>query len=400
MQQADEESLSAGGRRPKVWLAMGLTAAALVVSGYLSYVSLMAGESPAGCGAGSGCAEVLSSKWSRVLGIPVSLLAVFAYLDVMFALWMDGWGKEWARGLARCALTIWSAVIVGSAAWFVYLQVFKLGAVCPYCMAGHGLGVALVVTLVYQHRLRHYKLGWVGLAGVVLMAVLQMNSTTAVTTLENTVESQLTDQADDDQRTVTLLNGQLKLDPDGEPLLGSADAKHLMALMFDYACPHCRHTHGVLEQVRVAYPKWIAVVAMPMPMNPACNEHVPGDVGARFAESCELARIALAVYYADRAVFPGFDQWMYEPAVARTAEQARSEAIRRVGAVAYEQAYADPRTERMMARNVHAYGLSGADRVPVLVMPAGHASAAVVGRVDEVDQVVNWLKSPVGGESQ
>ena len=377
--------------QPGDWLAIALTTGALAVSGYLSYVSLMSGESPAGCGSGSGCAEVLASKWSRVWGLPVSLLAVVAYLDILFALYLDVKGKSWARGLAGVALTIWSSVIVGSAGWFVYLQVFELGAVCPYCMAGHGLGVVLVIVLICQGRLRQLWTGLIGLAGVLMLILVQMNSTSAVTTLQNTAGVHNVDQTDNERRTVTLLNGQLILNLDEEPLLGSADAKHVVALMFDYACPHCRHTHAVLEEVREAYPVGVAVVALPTPLNPGCNEHVPGDMGARFAESCELARIGLAVFDADREAYAGFDRWMYEPTTPRTAEEARSEAIRRVGAEAFEQSYAGPRTERMMARNVDVYGLSGADRVPVLVLPGGHEKAAVVGRVDEAKQVIDWL---------
>ena len=120
----------------------------------------------------------------------------------------------------------------------------------------------------------------------------------------------------------------------------------------------------------------------------------------RFAESCELARIGLAVFFADREAFPAFDRWMYEPETARTAEEARSEAVKRVGDERFEQAYNDPRTEQMMARNVEVYGQSGADRVPVLVLPAGHESAAVVGRIDQADQVTGLLGLETGGGSQ
>lgn len=382
------------------WLALVLAVGALGVSGYLSYVSLVTGISPAGCGSGSGCAAVLASKWSRVLGVPVSLLAVVAYLDILFALVMETRGAGWMRRLTRPAIAIWSGVIVGSAAWFMYIQLVELGAVCPYCMTGHGLGIALVVTLVCQRGLKSFKFGWIGLVPVVLMAALQVSSTGAVTTIDNAAGELVEDTTNaDGRRSVTLLNGQLTFDLDEEPVLGSADAEYVVALMFDYACLHCRHTHGVLERVRDDYPGRVAVVMMPMPMNPACNEHVAEDLGARFAESCELVRIGLAVFFADRDAFQDFDRWMYEPAVARTAEAARTEAARRVGYEAFEQSYADPRMEQMLARNVDAYGLSGAERVPVLVLPGGHESAAIVGRIDAAQQVIELLGLGVEGGS-
>jgi protein-disulfide isomerase len=180
-------------------------------------------------------------------------------------------------------------------------------------------------------------------------------------------------------------------------VLGSPDAEHVMVMLFDYACLHCRHTHGVLLELMRDRPGYLAAVQLPMPLNHACNPHAPEEMDARFDESCELAKIAVAVFLADRATFEDFDRWIYEPQAPRKAEQARAEAIRRVGKNQFEQAYADPRMQGIIDRNVYVYGRSGADRVPVLIVPG---RAAVVGRVDSVDLLIGLLEQGPPGASR
>jgi uncharacterized membrane protein len=382
------------GRTALVW-SITLTLGALAVSAYLSYVSLKSGQSPAGCGSGSGCAQVLASKWSRWLGVPVSLLASLMYLAVLAAL-----PAAWSRNATRqrvgwFALTCAAAGIVGSASWFTYLQLFELHAVCPYCMAGHALGLALAGVLLCRAPRRRLAAVALGLAGVAVIAVVQINTAAVVGTLGTPAAGRDTDLTTADRRTVTLLDGRLDLTLQDEPLLGEADAPRVLAVMFDYACPHCRHTHGVLQQVRRDHPDQLVVVALPTPLNRGCNPHAPAEMPARFDESCELAQIALAVYLADPSAFEPFDRWMFDPQTPRTAAQARDEAIRRVGAKSFEQTFSDPRTKQMIARNVYAYGQSGADRVPVLIAPG---APVLYGRVDDPQRVADMLGlGPVGG---
>src|SRR5262252_3480080 len=70
-----------------LWGLRALTIAALGVSGYLLVVSLDQQRLPVGCGAGSGCAAVLASRWSSIFGIPVSYLAAVVYLGVFLVTW-------------------------------------------------------------------------------------------------------------------------------------------------------------------------------------------------------------------------------------------------------------------------------------------------------------------------
>ncbi len=378
-------------------LAALLAFAAFGISAYLSYLSLATGQGPAGCGSGSGCAEVLASKWSRWFGAPVSLLAVWLYVAVLAALPSQFAPSAEARLIGRQLFTTAAVAITGSALWFIYLQVFILKAICPYCMAGHALGLLLSVVLVWRLHARQLLAGAIGLAGVVLVVVGQMNTATNLGILSTPTPGLDSDITSADQRTVTVLGGALALDLDEEPLLGPPDAEQVVILMLDYACPHCRHTHGVIEKYQAEQPGRLAVVILPTPLNRGCNPHAPEGVGSRFEESCELAKIALAVFLADPAAFPAFDRWLFEPSEPRSGQSAQREAVRRLGEKIFEQAYGNPRMQQMITRNVYIYGQSGADRVPVLMVPG---APAVVGRVDDQGVLAELLQVTPAAELQ
>lgn len=378
-------------------LAVVLALGALGISVYLSYTSIVTGRSPAGCGSGSGCAEVLGSKWSYLIHVPVSVYAALVYTHLLACLFMAKSRKHAGYELARVILSIYAAVILGAALWFIYLQLFVVKAVCPYCMADHALGIALAGVLIFYLRTRRPVPMLAGVACVVLMAVIQINSTTAVARLDAPTSGTDADTTTADGRMVAVFNGKLTLALADEPVLGDPRAEHVVVLMYDYACPHCRHTHGVIHDLLRDRPGLVAVVLLPTPLNRACNPHAPEGMDARFDESCELARVALSVFLADRAGFADFDRWMYEPQAPRSAEEAWAEALRRVGEEKFEHHYHDPRMQQLIDRNVYVYGQSGADRVPVLAVPG---RAAVVGRVDGVGLLIDLLEAPDPAASQ
>ena len=67
---------------PSRWVSISctlLSTVALGVAVYLYSTSLAESGRPLGCGENSGCAEVLTSRWSQVFGIPVSIPAALVY---------------------------------------------------------------------------------------------------------------------------------------------------------------------------------------------------------------------------------------------------------------------------------------------------------------------------------
>src|SRR5690554_2230044 len=105
----------------RLGILCGLVAAS--IAGYLAFTSWQTRGTPWGCGAGSGCEEVLRSRWSSLFGLPVSLLAVIVDLGLVLSLrTMPGRPamKHWALALATS--------IIIAAVWFIGLQIFVLRA--------------------------------------------------------------------------------------------------------------------------------------------------------------------------------------------------------------------------------------------------------------------------------
>ena len=138
-----------------------LALVAMAVSGYLSWLAILEGQSALGCGGGTfDCDEVLGSRWSVWLGMPVSVLGMLTYAAILFstlALFFAQSGS--LRDVARLTVTIASTTAVGAGLWVMALQVFAVQAFCPYCCAVHASGLSIVVLLVLTSK------GHVGTSG-------------------------------------------------------------------------------------------------------------------------------------------------------------------------------------------------------------------------------------------
>ncbi|HUE17027.1 MAG TPA: vitamin K epoxide reductase family protein, partial [Planctomycetaceae bacterium] len=119
-----------------------------VVAAYLLSVSLAHRNLPAGCSQGSGCDEVLNSRWAQVFGVPVSGPALAVYGVLLLTVLSMGFGSSPVQKMRKwSALILLAVVLAGSAIWFVGLQLVAVRAICPWCLAEHGLGL-LVATIV------------------------------------------------------------------------------------------------------------------------------------------------------------------------------------------------------------------------------------------------------------
>jgi uncharacterized membrane protein len=139
--------------RPILGLHPGIILAALDVIGlaiaaYLSVVEL-AGGVPV-CGPIHGCEEVARSEYSRIAGIPVAVFGVGLSL-VLLTLAVAWWKSDlYALLLAHYGLSLAGVIFE---VYFLYLQVFVIGAVCIWCTT-YGLSLILrfVIALVVWIR--------------------------------------------------------------------------------------------------------------------------------------------------------------------------------------------------------------------------------------------------------
>ncbi len=133
-------------------LITALALVALSLTTYLTWSSWQS-EAIAGCNADGvvDCDLVLSSHWSRWLGVPVSLSGVIIYVGVLSLCWPAA-KKPWS--LAGTGLLFLSLSAAGAAVWFTSVQAFLLQSFCLYCLGVHtcGLLIAGLTLLLIQGR--------------------------------------------------------------------------------------------------------------------------------------------------------------------------------------------------------------------------------------------------------
>ncbi|MES2440973.1 MAG: vitamin K epoxide reductase family protein [Verrucomicrobiota bacterium] len=252
-----------------------------------------------GCG-GGGCGEILSSRWSMVWGIPVPAFGVAAYVLLYAALL---WRKEAAAAFCFAA-------IAGAAVWFIFVQTAFLRHYCPWCMAAHGIGcgIALLGLIGDKWDLRFIHGLQAGAAAALCLALAQLYGPVASSHRIDAVSSATAAvpggiHSRGTGRKITFDDGKKIYDIPALPRIGSADAKQVMVEYFDYRCPACRRMRGYLEALVAKHPVDISILLLPVPLDHECNSALsPMDGG--HPGSCQLTKIALAVWRAKPEAFP------------------------------------------------------------------------------------------------
>ena len=128
-------------------LRLAAAALALVGAGLAAYL-LYARHTGAtlACSSG-GCETVQRSRYSELLGVPVAALGLFAYLTLLVA--------AVARGeLARLAQAMVALTAFGFTTYLLVVQLWLIGAVCDWCLAGDAVTTALAGLALVRLRAR------------------------------------------------------------------------------------------------------------------------------------------------------------------------------------------------------------------------------------------------------
>ena len=363
-------------------------------AGYLAWVAIHNGPA-AGCGSESGCNAVLQSRWAYWLDLPVSVPAVLVYLALLgvTVLLQKRPSPDDQRG-SWAAIIILSVIVAGAALWFVGLQVFVIKAFCKFCMTAHACGFAAALLCLKNiplaadpdtpmwttgsgkrgvPRQAIFSLVLIGLAGVAVLAGGQVlvqkqrnvvkvlpvrgaraTKTAAAPSSASTNHSTpkalggpSTDQPVSPNarliapRSLSLYSNQFLIKLDEVPMIGSPDSPHVIVYLFDYNCPHCRALHSILVKTCQQLTNQLGVVCLPMPISTQCNPFLP-RTSHSIPNSCEYARLGLAVWRAKPEVQRQFDDWMFAGVKPPPLEQAREYAAQLVGADKLKSALADP----------------------------------------------------------
>jgi uncharacterized membrane protein len=110
----------------------GLALLGLAISAYLTWVHY-AGIEPV-CTGISDCERVQSSDYAELVGIPVAVLGLAGYSTILASLW------------TRVEVTaLLSYLAVAFSAYLTWAEVFKIDAICQWCVASALITVAIAV---------------------------------------------------------------------------------------------------------------------------------------------------------------------------------------------------------------------------------------------------------------
>jgi len=408
----------ASSNRVKV-VTILLAGLAAGLSGLLLYQSQTLDLLP-GCGGGSGCETVLSSKWSLWLGIPVSLPALGIYTAMFAAVLLRDPRARHAQPPTEWVMVLCAVSAIAAALWFVTVQVALVGALCKYCLATHAAGVSASVLCVLSAKpvLSVKSLSTAGAAALGLAVVLiggqvagdaPKSAGPRVTFADDApsiapiaqpplvaihdspaappavIQSTPTDPAPPPpadavpvatsaQRMVKFYGGRFEVDATAVPVLGDPQAPIVLAVLYDYTCLHCRDTRKILEKTREQYGDKLAILCLPVPLDSDCNKLIRRtSPGNRYA--CEVAQTSLALWRAAPGKWPQFDRRLYTEADIRTTARAKIAAWEIIGESALDKAMKDGWVDQQIALGVNLYALcgkaSGSTALPMLVSEHG-----------------------------
>jgi uncharacterized membrane protein/predicted DsbA family dithiol-disulfide isomerase len=225
------------------------------------------------CGAGGGCAKVRGSAFSHIGPVKLPAIGIGAFSGLLaLAVWAS-------RKRHYKVLAIQTGLAALGAITLIALMVFKIGAVCKWCMV-----VDVSAILSFGLALAIYRREPVDVESVGMRSMWAVAAVTAIAVpfLWNYSVS---------ATVVSLPKPIAKYQVEGK----------VNVIMFtDFQCPHCRRLHEVIEELRPTLGDRLHIVRMMMPMHfhpgakPAALAYMcmPEDKLEAAAERFYTARVA------------------------------------------------------------------------------------------------------------
>lgn len=132
-----------------IFLALGIIG--FFDAGYLTLKHYT--HTPIGCSLVQGCERVTTSEYAVVGGVPVALLGTLYYFIIALfsGIYLKTKNKKWIR-----AEIIITPIGFAASVWFVYAQLFIIGAICLYCIGSVFISTALFVVSMVNFKQKTY----------------------------------------------------------------------------------------------------------------------------------------------------------------------------------------------------------------------------------------------------
>ena len=377
---AGEAAPSVGAQLPWAqWLALLLVVAGLILSVVLTrnyYQHVLAGQ-VSGCSISAyvDCDRISASQFSAVAGVPISAVALAAYvvLGGLLAVPLAAGLRASAAACLKLATLLAGAgalVSVGLA----LLSALVIGALCLYCALLQLTTVGLFAVLLRLRaqprpstrsgKRRPERQAFAPAAGAVAAGVAVALAATlgfeaeALSTGTRAAASAALQQAGPSflsRQTHTFAS-------DGVPGVGPADAPVQIMVFGDYNCSHCRSFDPEALRLATTFPDEVRVLFKFYPLDGTCNR----AMGNRTSTSCLAAAAAYAAHQQGR--FVEYHQLLYEHFQNHRPQQLLDNAA--TAGVADSEAFLrDLQSEaamRHIQRDVDEGHRSGVDRTPTV----------------------------------
>ena len=297
------------------WAMLALLPVLLISAGiaaYLGWVHLLlthgvgAFESACNLGGAFDCDKVNTSRWSELLGMPISFWAVPLYLAM-------GWLALAGRGVSPRGRRARGALLP-VAAWNVLvslvlagISVFVLEYICLFCVALYALHLLALVLVLLPPGGRRPTLPMaldlglcVAVAAVSLALLYPLGITlgegmdrVVVESIELAAEPEPDTTSGRSPGTVRLPEVVLDLTPLAHaPTEGAPDAQVTVVVVSDFQCSYCRRLQGSLAGLEQRYDGRVRWSFVHYPLDRSCNPHLAKDMHPRACAAAVAAQCA------------------------------------------------------------------------------------------------------------
>ena len=138
------------------WPLLALSILGMLLTAYLTFAAFT-GSGVQGCSVGGGCDTVLTSRWSKLFGLPTSMWGFVGYASLAAVAFVRRTDRHWSWA--------WTLALCG-VFYSVYLTVVSLTilqSACPYCLTSLALMTAILTLVVMQRPAETVQRRWVGL---------------------------------------------------------------------------------------------------------------------------------------------------------------------------------------------------------------------------------------------
>lgn len=241
-----------------------LLSAVICSSLYLIWNTYIYNQPILGCSSNSGCNQVLTSHWSKIVNIPILIIGLITYAVLLILLILHNKSKSPSK-LNEFGIPFICYLIILAGIWFFMIQVFILHAFCIWCCTIHTLAIIASAIALYGN-VKEYKMRQIPPLALAVFSISILASTQYLfpsqmkgyrtSTLANSI---LTDEGNN----IILYNDKLSINKEALPVLTSSESKSICLILSDHTCPHCLEFQNEISAHRKEIEQELTIYFLP-----------------------------------------------------------------------------------------------------------------------------------------